>query len=167
MTLGTSASGESGVAGSRGDACAGDDGRVPLVGLLGRAHTLFVAEFEERLRVAGLEQLSLAHSSNVLRHLADGPRRASHLVSQCGVTKQAVSQQISHLERNGYVSVRPDASDQRARLVALTPKGECAQEHVRRLFTEVEEAWVERVGEADAAALRRALTVVLGDVSPC
>ena len=151
-----------------GDACAGDDqGRFPLVGLLGRAHTLFVAEFEERLRAEGLEQLSLAHSSNVLRHLADGPRRASHLVAQCGVTKQAVSQQIAHLERNGYVVVRPDESDQRARLVVLTAKGECAQEHVRRLFSEVEEAWAERIGAADVAALRRGLSAVLDDAPGC
>ncbi len=150
------------------DPCTGDDrGRVPLVGLLGRAHALFVAEFEERLRAADLDQLSLAHSSNVLRHLAEGPRRASHLVTQCGVTKQAVSQQISHLERNGYVEVRPDESDQRARLVALTAKGESAQELVRRLFTEVEDDWVERMGEADAAALRRALTAVVDDAPSC
>ncbi len=151
-----------------GDACAGDEqGRVPLVGLLGRAHALFISEFEERLRAEGLDQLSLAHSSNVLRHLADGPRRASHLVAQCGVTKQAVSQQISHLERNGYVAVRPDESDQRARLVVLTTKGECAQELVRRLFTEVEEAWVGRIGEADAAALRRGLAAVLDETPGC
>lgn len=151
-----------------GDACAGDDrGRFPLVGLLSRAHALFVADFEERLRESSYDQLSLAHSSNVLRHLADGPRRASHLVTQCGVTKQAVSQQIAHLERNGYVAVCPDETDQRARLVALTVKGECAQELVRRLFTEVEDAWVARIGEGDAAALRRALTSVLDGDDPC
>src|SRR5699024_1513690 len=101
------------------------------------------------------------------RHLADGPRRASHLVSQCGVTKQAVSQQIAHLERTGYVEVHPDESDQRARLVALTAKGACAQELVRRLFTEVEDTWVERVGEADAAALRRALGALIDDEGVC
>lgn len=136
-------------------------GQAPLVALLGRAHTLFVAEFEERLRDAGLDQLSLAHSSNVLRHLADGPQRASRLVEACGVSKQAVSQQIAHLERAGYVAVCADERDQRARLIALTPKGECAQELVRRLFSEVEDAWVERMGEADATALRRALGSVL------
>ena len=151
-----------------GDTCTGDDrGRAPLVGLLGRAHALFVGEFEERLRGSGVDELSLAHASNVLRHLADGPRRASHLVSQCGVTKQAVSQQIAHLERTGYVEVRPDESDQRARLVALTAKGECAQELVSRLFTDVEDTWVERVGEADAAALRRALGALIDDEGPC
>lgn len=150
------------------EACPGDDrGRIPLVGLLARAHALFVGEFEERLRESAIEGLSLAHSSNVLRHLADGPRRASHLVSQCGVTKQAVSQQIAHLERSGYVEVRPDESDQRARLVALTAKGECAQELVRRLFTEVEDAWVQRVGADDAAALRRALGALIDDEGPC
>ena len=133
--------------------CAGGDGQPPLVNLIARAQASFIADFEARLRASEIEGLSLAHSTNVLRHLSEGPRRAREIVERCGVTKQAISQQIAHLERNGYVAVCPDESDQRARLVALTAKGECAHELVRRLFTEVEDSWVERIGEADAAAL--------------
>lgn len=143
--------------------CAGADGRPPLVSLLARAQASFVADFEERLRASEIEGLSLAHSSNVLRHLADGPRRARDIVERCGVTKQAVSQQIAHLERNGYVSVCRDDEDQRARIVALTTKGECAQVVVHRLFAEVEQEWAGRIGQDASDALRQALTDLLGE----
>lgn len=149
------------------DACTGADGRPPLVNLLARAQASFVADFEARLRASEIDGLSLAHSTNVLRHLSDGPRRARDIVDRCGVTKQAVSQQIAHLERNGFVAVSRDEEDQRARIVALTTQGECAQVVVRRLFEEVEQDWAERIGEDATAALRQALTDLLGEGTAC
>ncbi|GAA8845201.1 hypothetical protein DUHN55_15620 [Helicobacter pylori] len=145
--------------------CAGGDGQPPLVNLIARAQAAFIAEFEARLRASEIEGLSLAHSTNVLRHLGEGPRRAREIVDRCGVTKQAVSQQIAHLERNGYVAVGRDDEDQRARIVSLTAKGECAQAVVHRLFGEVEQKWAERLGQAQVASLRQALTDLLGDAS--
>lgn len=142
-------------------ACSGESGQPPLVHLLARAQAAFLADFDARLHASEIEGLSLAHSSNVLRHLSDGPRRAREIVDRCGVTKQAVSQQIAHLERNGFVEVSRDEADQRARIVSLTAKGECAQAIVHRLFDEVEEGWAERIGEGDVTALRHSLTALL------
>lgn len=147
------------------DPCAGGDGQPPLVNLIARAQASFVADFEARLRASEIEGLSLAHSTNVLRHLSEGPRRAREIVERCGVTKQAISQQIAHLERNGYVAVGRDDEDQRARIVSLTPKGECAQAIVHRLFGEVEQEWAERIGQAQVASLRQTLTDLLGDAT--
>lgn len=147
--------------------CVGADGRPPLVNLLARAQASFIADFEARLRASSIEGLSLAHSTNVLRHLAEGPRRARDIVDRCGVTKQAVSQQIAHLERNGYVTVGRDGEDQRARIVSLTAKGECAQAVVHQLFEEVEREWAERIGDGEVAALRRSLTELLGEGAAC
>ncbi|MDN5718061.1 MAG: MarR family transcriptional regulator [Janibacter sp.] len=152
---------------SLADACTGADGRPPLVNLLARAQASFVADFEGRLRASEIDGLSLAHSTNVLRHLSEGPRRARDIVDRCGVTKQAVSQQIAHLERNGFVVVSRDEEDQRARIVALTTKGECAQVVVHRLFEEVESDWAGRIGDDAAAALRQALTDLLGEGTAC
>lgn len=148
-------------------ACTGVDGRPPLVNLLARAQAGFITDFEARLRASEIDGLSLAHSTNVLRHLAEGPRRARDIVDRCGVTKQAVSQQIAHLERNGFVAVGRDDEDQRARVVSLTAKGECAQAVVHRLFVEVEEDWARQIGTDHVSALRQALTELLGDGSPC
>lgn len=151
----------------RADACTGADGRPPLVNLLARAEASFIADFEARLRASEIDGLSLAHSTNVLRHLSEGPRRARDIVDRCGVTKQAVSQQIAHLERNGFVAVGRDEGDQRARIVSLTAKGECAQVVVHRLFEQVEHDWAERIGAEPVAALRQALTELLGEGTAC
>ncbi len=140
-------------------------GPVPLVALLGRAELAFIAEFDRRIRDSEFCALSLAHSRNVLRHLADGPLRASHIVERCDVSKQAISQQITHLEASGYVRVDADPSDHRARVISLTDKGVRAQHLVGRLFTEIESDWAEALGERDSAALRRVLAKAL-DVVP-
>lgn len=140
-------------------------GRPPLVGLLRRAQDAYVAEFDRRLASSEFCALSLAHSRNVLRHLADGPRRASQLVDLAGVSKQAISQQLVHLERSAYIELLPDASDHRARLVALTEKGERAQSLVRATFVEIERDWAPLVGgEERLEALRTDLERLLEDV---
>lgn len=130
----------------------------PLVGLLRRAEDRFVAEFDARMARSEFCSLSLAHSRNVLRHLGAGPRRASQLVGACEVSKQAVSQQIAHLERAGYLTSSADPADARARIITLTPRGQAAQQLVHRLFAEIEAEWSAQLGEAQATALRSALT---------
>lgn len=130
---------------------------VPLPALLGRAERAFTAEFDRRIIDSEFADLSLAHSRNILRHLGSGPIRASQITSLCEVSKQAVSQQIVHLERNGYLTVSPDPADQRARILALTDKGTRAQRLVKRLFVEIETDWVEAMGP-DGAPLRSSLT---------
>lgn len=134
-------------------------GTVPLVALLGQAEAVYEREFDRRVAEAGFPALSLAHARNVLRHLAEGPARASQLVDRCGVSKQAVSQQVAHLERAGYLSVSPDPTDQRARVVALTEQGRRAQCVVVRLFAEIETDWAATHG--DLADVRRVLTAVI------
>ncbi|HWU31797.1 MAG TPA: MarR family transcriptional regulator [Marmoricola sp.] len=141
--------------------CSGRDGRPPLSVLLGRAEALFLTDFEHRIAASDFAGLSLAHSANVLRFLDAGPQRASQFVGECGVSKQAVSQQIAQLEKQGYISSVPDPLDQRARILALTDRGVEAQAFVHRVFAEVEASWAERLGTEDSAALRRVLERVI------
>lgn len=135
--------------------------RVPLVALLGRLEAAFVEEFDRRLKGGEFCALSLAHSRNVLRHLGSGPRRASQLASACDVSKQAISQQIVHLERDGYVTVSPDPTDSRARILRLTAKGERAQALVKDLFVEIETEWAQQVGVGDFEDVRRLLSALV------
>lgn len=134
----------------------------PLVTLLGLAREAFCDEFDRRLADSEFRTLSLAHAANVLRHLGEGPRQASQIVSRCEVSKQAVSQQIVHLERNGYVRSLPHPTDHRARMIALTDKGERAQAFVLRTFADIESEWVTALGPHDGPALRRILTAIAG-----
>jgi DNA-binding MarR family transcriptional regulator len=138
-----------------------NDGERPLVSLLGLARDAFVADFERRLAESDFPALSLAHSANVLRHLGDGPRQASQIVSHCEVSKQAVSQQILQLAKHGYVTVAPHPTDHRARMVTLTERGERAQSFALRTFDVIESEWCAALGPTDGPALRRILTTIV------
>ena len=132
-------------------------GRRPLSAVLRHAETLFVAEFEERIAASDFADISLAHAANVLRFLHGGPQRASQFVGSCGVSKQAVSQQIAQLEKNGYIISMPDPQDQRARILALTERGQAALVEIQRVFKAIEKTWTKYLGAEDATSLRRIL----------
>lgn len=135
--------------------------RRPLCFLLARAEALFVAEFDARLATGGYPDLSLAHTANVLRFLQDGQLRPGKLVERACVTKQAVSQQVAHLQRCGYVTVEPDPRDSRARLVQLTAKGRKAQQVAAQLFAAIEQEWADQMGAEQLTELRAALEIAL------
>ncbi|MDO5500028.1 MAG: MarR family transcriptional regulator [Propionibacteriaceae bacterium] len=136
----------------------------PLVSLLGCVKDEFEATFARRLKESEFDTLSLAHAANVLRHLNGEPQQASRIVGVCGVSKQAVSQQITQLERNGYLTVRPHPTDHRARVLQVTDKGERAQVFVERIFAEIEADWVASLGPVDGPHLRRLLTTLAGQL---
>lgn len=132
----------------------------PLAALLGRVKDEFDASFARRLKESEFHTLSAAHASNVLRHLDDGPHQASRIVELCGVTKQAVSQQITHLERNGYLTVRPHPTDHRARILETTARGRRARVFVEQILAEIEAEWVAALGPSDGPEFRRLLTTL-------
>ncbi len=139
---------------------------LPVAALLGAAKDAFAAEFDARIKASNMSALSLAHAHNVLRHLGNGPLRASAITDRCGVTKQAVSQQIAHLQRSGFVRVLPDPDDQRARLIELTECGLAAQVMVKQLFADIERDWTQRIGKEQMAILREALATIGADHMP-
>jgi DNA-binding MarR family transcriptional regulator len=83
------------------------------------------------------------------------------LAEMAGVTKQAISQQVAHLEARGYVVVEPDPADSRAKAVRLTERGRQSQQLGRPLFGELEEDWQRRFGATDVRELRRILEAIL------
>lgn len=135
---------------------------LPLSTLLGRARSVFAVEFEERIRSAGLDGMTLSLGINVMRHLSGDNRiRLGVLAEQAGVTKQAISQQVTYLEANGYVVVEPDPDDSRAKTVRLTEKGIGSQMVARPIFSAVERDWEKRFGREDVKDLRRILERIL------
>ncbi|WP_375002855.1 MarR family winged helix-turn-helix transcriptional regulator [Aeromicrobium sp. CTD01-1L150] len=138
------------------------DVTLPLPTLLGRVQATFAAEYDHRLAERGLRHLSLSLGTNVMRHLSrDDGVRLSTLVEVSGVSKQAISQQVTHLQAHGYVQVEPDPADSRAKLVRLTESGHRSLLEVRPIFAEVEKDWHDRFGSEEVRALRRALEHVL------
>lgn len=148
------------------DAACLEGGRMPLPALLTMAASRFGAEFDRRLHELGCETLSVSAARTVLRHLGAQPRRASTMVDDCGVSKQALSQQIAQLESSGLIKVESDPSDARARLLSLTPAGLEAQRSVLRLFDQIEGEWIAALGNTDIEGARRVLTALASRPRP-
>lgn len=146
------------------------DFRLPLSALFAQALAAFTLEFEREVADAGFPDLSLALGSNALRFLdSDEDLRIGAIAARAGVSKQAASQQVAHLEKHGYVEVGPDPEDSRAKVVRLTPRGRRSQEVCRPLLDKVEHRWEERYGPEVVRSLRtslEALVIQLEDTLP-
>lgn len=130
-----------------------------LVQLLARAGA-------ERLRadfaaqdMAGLRPMHAL----LLIPLLGGGRHASSIAADLGVTRQAVAQVVTTLERDGYVRRVTDPGDARAKLVCLTPRGRAALRTMHASARAVEETWRERLGDERLADFRETLLTLLSD----
>jgi DNA-binding MarR family transcriptional regulator len=82
--------------------------------------------------------------------------RLTELAERSGLTKQAIGEAVTELERLGYLTRVPDPEDRRAKIITLTERGLDACLKGRRLFAEIEREWAEELGEDLVGALREA-----------
>jgi DNA-binding MarR family transcriptional regulator len=67
--------------------------------------------------------LSMARTK-VLMHLQEqGPMRQTALAAELGLAPHSITDIVDGLERQGLAERQPDATDRRAKLVAITPAG--------------------------------------------
>jgi DNA-binding MarR family transcriptional regulator len=101
--------------------------------------------------------LSLARTKVLLRLRERGPIRQSVLAADFGLSPHSITDIVDGLERLGMAERRPDPTDRRAKLVAITDAGlaglDVADATRQRLLTEIFGA----LSEADRAALLRLL----------
>ena len=84
--------------------------------------------------------------------------RLTELAADAGLTKQAVGEAVTELERLGYVTRVPDPQDGRAKIIKLTDRGMDAVIKGRRIFAEIEREWAEQIGAELMASFREAAT---------
>src|SRR6201996_3184269 len=68
--------------------------------------------------------LSMARTKVLMRLRAQGPTRQSKLAAALGLAPHSITDIVDALERQGLAERRPDATDRRAKLVAITAAGE-------------------------------------------
>jgi DNA-binding MarR family transcriptional regulator len=93
-----------------------------------------------------------------------GPMTISEMGRQFDVTRQAASKIVAELRERGYVQTIASTTDQREKVVELTPK---ATEYVTarlRAAAELDKAIRKRVGAAGLGELRKLLDAI-GEVS--
>jgi DNA-binding MarR family transcriptional regulator len=108
---------------------------------------------------AGYDDLSRAHVG-VFRFESLEGRRPTRIAEQMNVTKQSVNDLLRDLERRGYLVLRPDPEDSRARLVRLTPRGQRLDAAVRAEARAAERELAALLGVRRFNALRDALVVL-------
>ncbi len=118
----------------------------------------------ERLRAdfagQGMAGLRPLHAL-LLIPLLDGGRHASDLAETLGVSRQAVAQVVTRLERDGYLQRISDPGDARAKLICLTARGRAALRITRATALTVEDEWRQRLGAEQLARFRDTLIVLL------
>jgi DNA-binding MarR family transcriptional regulator len=120
-------------------------------------------ELQRRLAADGLDDLRFADGL-LFQHLVGGPVTIGALAARLEVSQQAVSKSVADLERRGYVARSADPDDARARLVALTARGEAAIAGGRRHRAALSAELAERLGPRRVEGARRLLLDVVGEL---
>ncbi|MFL5825967.1 MAG: MarR family winged helix-turn-helix transcriptional regulator [Thermoleophilaceae bacterium] len=131
-------------------------GRVPLVGLLNRSGQLMDERLFSELRAAGYPELRPGHAC-VFGNIEPGGSRLTDIAERAQITKQAVGEVASELERIGYLERIPDTTDKRAKILRLTKRGQEAQDEGYAIIQRVERELAEAYGVELVNALRGAL----------
>ncbi len=130
--------------------------------LLLRAHRDYAQRAIAKLRAAGYADLAQHHAELLATMAADG-ERISSIAGKLGTSKQAAGEAVGQLERMGYLRKTADASDSRATIAELTPKGRRFIEEVRGIKQDLNRDYVARLGSADFDALRAILERLLAE----
>jgi DNA-binding MarR family transcriptional regulator len=134
----------------------------PLIGPLLRIPLQAIrARMLERVLAAGFDDIAPAHF-HILQHPTPDGLRPSEIAARGQMSKQAANRLIRHLERQKYLRLEPDPSDNRARIVRLTDKGWALIGEIRAAVEEVEAEWTERLGSRRFATLR----AILSELAP-
>jgi len=101
--------------------------------------------------------LSMARTKVLMRLQDQGPTRQSVLATDMGLAPHSITDIVDGLERQGLAQRRPDATDRRAKLVAITEAGQACLDVAtgirERLLTQIFGA----LSQDDRATLLRLL----------
>jgi DNA-binding MarR family transcriptional regulator len=128
----------------------------PIAGLLNEVKVAAVRKLFERLREEGFEHVREGHGCVFGFIDIENGSRLTEIAERAGLTKQAVGEAATELERLGYAERVPDPTDKRAKIIKLTPSGIEACLTGRRIFAEIEREWAEQFGEELVASMREA-----------
>ena len=130
----------------------------PLPALLTGVKLAAIEKLRARIGDAGHPEIREGHGCVFgFIDIANGSR-LTDLAADAGLTKQAVGEAVTELERLGYVSRVRDPQDGRAKIIKLTDRGMDAVIKGRRIFAEIEKEWAEQIGPELMASFREAAT---------
>jgi DNA-binding MarR family transcriptional regulator len=117
-------------------------------------------EFESRLSPLGIH----AGQDRLLQELwqEDGVTQRE-LIERLSVEPPTVTGIVQRLERDGLLRREPDPENRRVQRVYLTEAGRKLEDPVRKVWRDVEEAFVRDLSTSERDQLQRLLTRLLGE----
>jgi DNA-binding MarR family transcriptional regulator len=128
----------------------------PVPWLLRRVNQRYRRAISAELTESGLTDLPQP-GYWALTALASGARDASHLITEMGVTKQAVSKLVETLVGAGYIDRKANQADRRRSDLLLTRKGRKAVGIIEFAVSATERTFIAEVGAESFEQLRRVL----------
>ncbi|MEW9528250.1 MarR family winged helix-turn-helix transcriptional regulator [Microbispora sp. NPDC049125] len=133
---------------------------IPLPALFTQAKDVTLAELHRRLDEEGFEGIRYSHGA-VFRFIDAEGSRLTVLAGRSGLSKQALGEVVTELERHGYVERAPDPVDHRAKIIRLTERGKKAQVAATRILEDIEQRWAQHLGRDRIGGMRIVLEEVV------
>jgi DNA-binding MarR family transcriptional regulator len=133
---------------------------VPLARLFSMAFNQLIDGLHDRLVERGWSGVRRSYGF-VLLAVRRTPITATELTQLLAISKQATSQLLDAMERDGLIERAADTTDARAKFVHITPMGQELLADVEAIYGELESEWKLLIGATQVAAIRRDLTSVL------
>ena len=138
----------------------------PAIGALLRLAWQAVRErIYEGVQEAGYTDLSRANVFLLRWPPFDG-LRPSEIATRNQLSRQAINDLLSDLEKGGYLERVPDPTDGRARIVRFTERGWDLTQVIRDMSFTTEREWTRAIGEARYAEFRDTLRELVAYGSP-
>ena len=134
--------------------------RYSLITLMSMIAHAMVDELIIRLAAAGYADVG-STDQHVFENIERGGTRLTVLAARAQITHQSMSELVKYLEARGYLERQIDASDRRARLVLLTPKGRTMLRYAFLEIEDIEAGWIKRIGPIQGQNLHSCLEQAL------
>jgi DNA-binding MarR family transcriptional regulator len=92
--------------------------------------------------------------------------RPSEIATRTQLSRQAINDLLSDMEKGGYLQRVPDPTDGRARIVRFTQRGWDLTQVIREMSFTTEREWRRAIGEARYAEFRDTLLELVAYASP-
>lgn len=114
------------------------------------------SNMESQLKEKGFTDISPSHGW-IFHHTKQEGSRITELAAIAKITKQSMSALATQLEEAGYVKKKADATDKRAWLLVLTPRGKKVKEVGQEINYQFEKKWEEKLGKKEYSQFRQLL----------
>ena len=133
----------------------------PLPALLLQVKNVAIQKLYERLGELGFGDIREGHGCVFGFIDIEHGSRLTDLAEASGLTKQAVGEAVTELERLGYLKREACPDDRRAKIIELTDRGREACLTGRGFFAQLEQEWADELGADLVSGLRAAAEAIV------